>query len=252
MLAKPRVVTKISRDGEPPQEVKVEMTRILKPETAKKMRDMMQGVVDQPHGTGKAARLNGYTSAGKTGSAQIYDFASRKYTHRYNGSFMGFAPVNKPALVMVVTLNNTAKYGGVVAGPVFHDVMTAALRLLDVPRDRLDDTSVPPEAEPANDASDPDPDMIPVLDDEEDTLLLAQVANSKVVGPDLPPAMAALAPNGPKTPDFRGKTKRDVIAMSMETGVRVETKGLGVARRQNPPPGTVLQPGERVRVVFSR
>ncbi len=253
MLVKPRVVTKVARNGEAPQDIKVEMQRILKPETAKEMRVMMQGVVDLPHGTGKAARLKGYTSAGKTGSAQIFDFATKKYTHRYNGSFMGFAPVNNPALVVAVTLNNTAKYGGVVAGPVFHEIMTAALRILDVPRDRVDDETGPTQPEAANDASDPDPEMIPVLEDEEDkAMLLAASGNAKVIGPELPPEMAAMAPTGPKAPDFRGKSKRDVIAASMETGVRVEMRGLGVARRQNPPPGTMLQPGERVRVVFSR
>jgi len=257
MLMKPRMVVKVSRNGEPAQEVKPEAERILRAETAKEMRVMMQGVVDLPHGTGKAARLKGYTSAGKTGSAQIYDFATRKYTHRYNGSWMGFAPVNNPALVIAVTLNNTSKYGGVVAAPVFHNVMTAALRLMDVPRDRLDDVGVGGvDAEPLSDASDPDPDQPPVLDEEEEAaMLMARNSTAKPVGPELPPSLAALAaaaPRGPKAPDFRGKTKRDVIAASMETGVRVEMKGLGVARRQAPAPGVVMQPGERVRVVFSR
>ena len=67
---------------------------------------MMRGVVD--HGTGKQARVDGYSAGGKTGSAQIYDYAARVYTHRYNGSFMGFAPVNKPAIVVVVTLNGVS------------------------------------------------------------------------------------------------------------------------------------------------
>ncbi len=79
--------------------------RVIRPETAITMRQMMEGVV--LHGTGTRARLAGYTVGGKTGSAQIFDFATRHYTHTYNGSFMGFAPVTNPAIVVVVTLNGT-------------------------------------------------------------------------------------------------------------------------------------------------
>src|SRR5215216_992748 len=89
--------------------------RIVKPETAFTMRSMMEGVVLLPYGTGRRARLDGYSSAGKTGSAQIYDYAARRYTASYNASFMGFAPVTNPAIVVVVTLNGThgtAGFGG--------------------------------------------------------------------------------------------------------------------------------------------
>ena len=55
----------------------------------------------------RKARLEGYSVGGKTGSAQIFDFATHHYTHTYNGSFMGFAPVTNPAIVVVVTLNGT-------------------------------------------------------------------------------------------------------------------------------------------------
>ena len=57
----------------------------------------------------------GYSSGGKTGSAQIYDYATKHYTHTYNGSFMGFAPITNPQVVVVVTLNGThgeAGFGG--------------------------------------------------------------------------------------------------------------------------------------------
>ena len=100
--------------------------RILKPETAITMRKMMEGVV--LFGTGhRYANSEGYSSAGKTGSAQIFDYATGHYTHIYNASFMGFAPVTNPAIVVVVTVNGThggsAGYGGPVAGPVFREVM---------------------------------------------------------------------------------------------------------------------------------
>ena len=79
------------------------------------MRQMMEGVV-LPGGTGTAARLEGYSVGGKTGSAQIFDMATRTYSHNnYNGSFLGFAPLTNPAIVVVVTLNGThgtAGFGG--------------------------------------------------------------------------------------------------------------------------------------------
>ena len=84
------------------------------------MRQLMEGVV--LHGTGRGTRLPGYTSGGKTGSAQIFDQATKHYTHLYNGSFVGFAPVTNPAVVIAVTLNGTKLFGGVVAGPVFKAV----------------------------------------------------------------------------------------------------------------------------------
>src|SRR5437870_1627046 len=108
------------------------------------MRQMMEGVVLR--GTGKGlANLRGYTSGGKTGSAQIYDFKAKAYTHHYNASFLGFAPVANPQIVIAVTLIGTsggsAGYGGPVAAPVFRQVATSGLRMLDVPKDLPDVTT---------------------------------------------------------------------------------------------------------------
>ena len=108
---------------------------------------MMEGVV--LHGTGMRARLDGYSSAGKTGSAQIYDYATHRYTHNYNASFMGLAPVTNPAVVVVVTLNGTsggaAGQGARVAAPVFRTVAQEALRVLDVPKDIPEQEPLVPE-----------------------------------------------------------------------------------------------------------
>src|SRR5579863_5834228 len=120
-------------------EPKVDPVRVLRPETAITMRSMMEGVVIKPYGTGhKYARLIGYTSAGKTGTAQIYDNRIHQYTHLYNASFMGFAPVTNPRIVIVVTINGTegtVGYGGPTSAPVFREVAAAGLRVMDVPKD---------------------------------------------------------------------------------------------------------------------
>ena len=95
MLIQPRLILNDDQIEkiEPPKQA-------IKLETAITMRRMMEHVVLT--GTGKKARLDGYTSGGKTGSAQIFDIVAKAYTHKYNASFMGFAPVNNPAIVVVV------------------------------------------------------------------------------------------------------------------------------------------------------
>jgi cell division protein FtsI (penicillin-binding protein 3) len=243
MLVQPRLILNASRPGEPDEQIeKIEPpTRVIKPETAITMRRMMEHVVLD--GTGKKARLDGYTSGGKTGSAQIYDTVAKVYTHKYNASFMGFAPVNNPAVVVVVTLNGASKYGGAVAAPVFREVAGAALRYLDVPKDLPDGIlgTVPGE-EPSSDLALAGLSTPPEGEDEEETA-------AAMIGPALPPEML---PVGPKLPNFRGKTKRQVMEECTALGVRVEIAGTGIARRQEPPPGVVLRPGERVKVRFAR
>ncbi|MEO8049335.1 MAG: penicillin-binding protein [Acidobacteriota bacterium] len=141
MRVKPRLIlARQTPGGVEERTVPDKPERVIKPETAIKMRQMMEGVV--LHGTGKQAILRGYTSGGKTGSAQIYDFKAKVYTHHYNASFLGFAPVSNPQVVIAVTLIGTsggaAGYGGPVAAPVFRAVASSALRMFDVPKDLPD------------------------------------------------------------------------------------------------------------------
>jgi cell division protein FtsI (penicillin-binding protein 3) len=245
VLVRPRLV--IKKNGQP---VPIQASqRVLQPENAITMRRMMEGVV--LHGTGKAARLQGYTSAGKTGSAQIYDPRVGRFTHSYNASFMGFAPVGNPAIVIVVTLNGThgsSGFGGVVAAPVFRLLAQETLRVLEVPKD-IPEADVPDRKlgkDGANDLSiadvgSDDPTVMQELADEERMAV--------VQGPDLPPEMQ---PKGPKVPNFQGKTMRAVLAEAAELGLPVSPDGSGIAKLQYPPAGAVLREGERIRVRFAR
>ncbi len=139
LRVKPQIVLSMRKPGQAAEHfVPEKPVRVIQPETAIQMRQMMEGVVLR--GTGKGlANLRGYTSGGKTGSAQIYDPKAHVYTHSYNASFLGFAPVANPKIVVAVTLNGTtggsAGYGGPVAAPVFREVAMSALRMLDVPKD---------------------------------------------------------------------------------------------------------------------
>jgi cell division protein FtsI (penicillin-binding protein 3) len=110
--------------------------RVISSFTAAEMRSMMQKVVLE--GTGRKAILEGYTSAGKTGTAQKVDPATGAYSKtKYVGSFAGFAPVNNPQIVVAVILDSAVglHQGGQVSAPVFRRVTQQVLEYLHTPHD---------------------------------------------------------------------------------------------------------------------
>jgi cell division protein FtsI (penicillin-binding protein 3) len=110
--------------------------RVISSFTAAEMRSMMQKVVLE--GTGRKANLEGYSAAGKTGTAQKVDPATGAYSKtKYIGSFAGFAPVNNPQIVVAVILDSAVglHQGGQVSAPVFRRVAQQVLEYLHVPHD---------------------------------------------------------------------------------------------------------------------
>ena len=112
---------------------KPDPVKVVSPDTAKQVRDMLEGVVSK-EGTAPEAKIPGYRVAGKTGTADRYDARVGGYSGK-TASFIGFAPADDPEIVVAVTLQRPIKgyFGGAVAGPVFHDVMTYALQELQIP-----------------------------------------------------------------------------------------------------------------------
>ncbi len=94
------------------------------------MRKILTGVVQ--HGTGKLAQVPGFTAGGKTGTAQKLEPDGRYSHSKFTASFVGFAPAEEPALVVAVVLDEPRPYyyGGVVASPVFRNVVSDTLRYL--------------------------------------------------------------------------------------------------------------------------
>ncbi len=272
LLPKPKLILARQKKGQSLEHFPEEKAaRVIAPETAILMRQMMEGVV--LHGTGtRYATVKGYTSGGKTGSAQIFDLKAHVYTHSYNASFLGFAPVANPQIVVAVTLHGTqggnAGFGAPVAGPVFSKVAMTALRMLDVPKD-LPDSLLPSRVPVGDDVNDlsiaglgDQPGLTsvssvtlpPVQADssakgEESTA--SKEVTSKDLSPDRRPFLTS-ALVGPKVPNFRGMTLRAVLEESAATGVQIEVLGNGLARNQEPPAGSILAPGARVRVQFTR
>jgi cell division protein FtsI/penicillin-binding protein 2 len=127
-----------------PQPLPGDAHRVISPLTSAKMRKMMEGVVLE--GSGVNAALNGYSAAGKTGTAQKIDVVTHTYSHtKHVASFAGFAPVNNPAISVAVIIDSPVglQYGQSVAAPVFREVAQQVLEYLGVPHD------VPMRAQPA-------------------------------------------------------------------------------------------------------
>jgi cell division protein FtsI/penicillin-binding protein 2 len=135
----PRIVAGTIAPQNAPQTIAfqpVEGTRVISSLTAAQMRQMLQGVV--LHGTGRKAILEGYSSAGKTGTAQKVDPATGAYSKtKYVASFAGFSPINDPQIAVVVILDSAIglHQGGQVSAPVFQRITQQVLEYLHVPHD---------------------------------------------------------------------------------------------------------------------
>jgi len=256
-LIHPHLVAWKQAPGGPKEVTKYPVpVQVLKPETVMTMRMMMRRVITEPGGTGHHLHVVGYTIAGKTGTAQIYDFTHRVYTHRYNASFLGFAPMENPSIVVVVTITGTsgeAGYGAWAAGPVFVKTMSDALARMGVPRD------VPEEVEELAE-KDKDQEKAAPKDQSADDVSLSELSTpltpeerKEALGDaDADGAVADVShdPDAPKAPDFVGKTVKEVMEKAAENGVEVDMYGEGVARAQSPSADAFLVPGEHVRVRF--
>jgi len=222
--------------------------RIIKAATAAEVRRISEGVIH--FGTGKLAKLDGFTAGGKTGTAQLLEAApaqpgkngkkrKARYGHRYAASFMGYAPLQNPQVVVVVTLNGATRMASDVAAPVFKQIAEKALRALAVERDVPEHRAIPEGTAPGEDEG---PALVPA------PRPLPRLAHLPGAAS---PAVREI-PVGRRAPDFHGKAKADVLAESARLGIPVEMVGAGLARSQDPPPGSLLLRGETVRVQFVR
>jgi cell division protein FtsI (penicillin-binding protein 3) len=151
--------------------------RVVSELTSAQMRRVMEGVV--LYGTGRPAQLDGYSAAGKTGTAQKIDPVTHTYSRtKYVASFVGFAPVSDPAVTIAVVMDSPSKgshFGTAVSAPVFHDLAQQILEYLGVPHDQ----ELQPVKEIAK-STRPEPDDVPQQSAEQLQSLFAEVN-------DLPP-----------------------------------------------------------------
>ncbi|MFK5583925.1 peptidoglycan D,D-transpeptidase FtsI family protein [Serinicoccus sp. LYQ131] len=146
----------VDEEGRYTEESVPEGTRVISEETASTLTEIMQGV-PSTGGTAPLAAVPGHHVAGKTSTATRVDPDTGRYTGGVTSSFMGYAPADDPKYVVAVVIQRPTKiseYGGIIAGPVFSDIMRYTLQKEGVPP-----ASTPPvEVELEYDPEDPDPD----------------------------------------------------------------------------------------------
>jgi cell division protein FtsI (penicillin-binding protein 3) len=254
-----------SRSGSPssgsPSNDSYEVRRALSASTAATIREMMEGVVLE--GTGKPARLAGFTDGGKSGTAQKIDPATGRYSpNQYVASFVGFAPVNEPAVAIAVVLDSPigAHHGGDVGGPVFKAVAEQVLDYLNVP----EDVPVAPEGiakgrvvkAELRRAQGHSASGGVTGDGGKGVEPQAAEANKNADGiasGDVAKGDASGAGSGTLTvPSFQGKSVREVTEDCTRLGLELALVGNGVAISQSPEAGSTVKAGARVTVQFGR
>ncbi len=231
----------LRKGSEAEQESQPPPRRVVRETTAAAMRAMLEGVV--LNGTGTKAQLDGYTSAGKTGTAQKIDPATGRYSAtQLIASFVGFAPINNPAVTILVQLDSPVGLheGGSVAAPVFKRIAEQVLPYLNVPHDipvspatlraarrsqaercrrRFRFRCGPNELQPVL-AIRPTPDRFPPA-----------VLPVSATAPTVELAEGA----GISIPDLTGKTVRQVTEICVQLGVNPVLVGAGTVQEQSPP-----------------
>ncbi|HWS89807.1 MAG TPA: penicillin-binding protein [Pyrinomonadaceae bacterium] len=224
-----------------------ESHRVVSAETARVLRRMMEEVTLK--GTARAAQLEGYTAAGKTGTAQKIDPQTRGYSKtKHVASFVGFAPVENPSVVIAVIVDEPvgAYHGGDVAAPIFRDIADQILPYLGVaPDEAPSPTPAPLVAEKG----------AAVEDDDEGTEADAVVGLPEVQRRGGEIREVVYAPAGERAllmPDLRGRSVRDVARVCAQLGLELEARGDGRALGQSPAAGARVETGQSVRVDFGR
>jgi cell division protein FtsI (penicillin-binding protein 3) len=222
-----------------------EQRRVVDVETAVALRGMLEGVTLR--GTAKQAQLDGYSAAGKTGTAQKIDPRTRSYsTSKFVASFVGFAPVNNPQVVIIVVIDEPAGayHGGDVAAPVFREIAEQVLPGLNIMPDI--ETKSAPELIARADSS--------IGDDSARERRLRVERERKATLPtvdnngsrDGEVVYAVATDNAIVMPDLRGRSVRDVARTCAQLGLQIEARGEGRVLKQNPAPGAEVSTGQVV------
>jgi cell division protein FtsI (penicillin-binding protein 3) len=272
-LYRPHVVQEIRSDAPVSLPARAEPQEVTDAQTAATVRGMMETVVLS--GTGTPAQLNGYTAAGKSGTAQKIDTNTGRYSpNQYVASFVGFAPVNEPAVTILVVLDSPegAHHGGEVGGPVFKRIAEQVLAYLDVAHDvpmrspastetakngqptpspgsdkfRADANQLAAKHEAANQENVARFRDVVAKKDQAESRVASQEANGGA------PTIAFSEEDAVEVPDFSGQSVRGVTEACSRLGLIPSLLGSGVALEQSPEPGTRVMRGSTVTVRFGR
>ncbi len=229
-LVAPRIVRATIADGQRVEVPRRVVRRTMNPDTASELTAILEQVVER--GTATRARIDGYTVAGKTGTAKRLVNGRYSDSH-FNASFVGFLPARAPKVAMIVVIDSPRRgsyYGGIVAAPLFKRLGEATLRYLRVP---------------------------PTLNAQPPVL----VARASLSAPVPVPARLRPAEHGAAIelavgrglmPDLRGLSARDAMRVAARIGLEVQVKGHGFVARQSIEPGEGIEPGRTCGLVLTR
>lgn len=222
----------IDQDGRIVWENKPQMTRrVVSPATAKKIAGILTEVVSSDDGTGKKARIEKVEVAGKTGTAQKFDFSRHVYSsERVRTAFMGFFPVENPRVAMLVVLDEPKrdKWGGVASAPVFRAIGEQILTCYK---------------------TDITPDAFPQVEGKE----LVKLATGQTTSHSVPLVYERTSPAliEDTMPDFRGMTIREAILLGRAKNLEVRIVGTGWATHQEPAAGVPINDRRYCTVFFN-
>lgn len=242
-------------EGKAVRKTEAESHRVVSADTARKIRMMLETVTVK--GTAKRAQLEGYTAAGKTGTAQKIDPKTRAYSKtKHVASFAGFAPVNNPAVVIVVVVDEPvgAYHGGDVAAPIFSEIADQILPYLGVtPDNETEETPAAEEEERllAQAARAVEAER-KASESEQERVSMPEVVRRDGGGEVGEIVYAAAAERALLMPDLRGRSVRDVARICAQLGLELEARGDGRAVRQVPAVGASVEAGQIVRIEFGR
>jgi cell division protein FtsI (penicillin-binding protein 3) len=229
-----------------------EQRRVISAETAISLRGMLEGVTLR--GTAKAAQTDGYSAAGKTGTAQKIDPKTKAYSAtKFVASFVGFAPVSNPQVVIVVVVDEPggAYHGGDVAAPIFREVAEQVLPILGVTPD-IETKSAPELVAQV----DQDPERTAKLREEQARAEQERKATMPTVDSNGARGGEVVYAVGTRKamlmPDLRGRSVRDVARTCAQLGLQLETRGEGRVYKQSPAAGSEVNTGQTIYVDFGR
>jgi cell division protein FtsI (penicillin-binding protein 3) len=250
-------------NGQAIQRTTPEMHRVLSAETARTLRPMLESVTLS--GTAKLAQLDGYSAAGKTGTAQKIDPTTRAYSKtKYVASFAGFAPIDNPAVVIIVVLDEPvgSYYGGTVAAPVFRAIAESVLPYLGIspdtefktPASGDDELALQTQATQASGeaASAAHHAQYSSQEPSAQAMLPQVVEQGRGANGVREVVYAAAAERALLMPDMRGRSVREAARVCAQLGLELEAHGDGRAVGQTPAAGARVEAGQTVRVEFGR
>jgi len=240
-LLQPILVRKVvTSTGELVREASPRVRRRVLPAHAARAVAEMLVAVTEGEGTGVEAAIDGYRVAGKTATAQKADPVTGRYSiDRYIASFVGFVPADKPVVAIAVTIDEPMvdHAGGSVAAPLFRRVAQMSLKyrgLVPKDRERIDVAELGRSPDPANLAYE----------------VLRQAAGKQPRVQEGVPALAAVPAGKVRLPDMTGWPARRALQQAFELGLNPRLEGSGLLVTQTPPPGSVVDPGQALVLVF--